>query len=116
MNKVLRKALSQGYVYFKERIGTEPKTHIGYVTEYSAPIPSYDEESITVAYGVQFHFNHPVNGDYGLCLEDCDKKFILNPKKHWAHAESYSWGFLKSYPLTPNDYGRLWAITKEELL
>lgn len=115
MNKVFRKALSQGYVYFKDRFGPKQKTHIGYVTEYSAPVPSYDEESVTVAYGVQFRFNHPVNGEYSLCLEDCEKEFIMNPKKHRAYAESYSWGVLKSYPLTLNNYGRLWALTEEEL-
>ena len=115
MDKAFRKALSQGYVYFRDRFGPERKTHIGYVVEYSAAVPTYDEESVVVAYGVQFHFNHPVNGEYGLCLEDCEKEFIMNPKKHWAYAESYSWGFLKSYQLTPSNYGRLWATSEDEL-
>ena len=109
------KALLQGYIYFKDR-DDKNKIHKGFIVKYEANI-AYFKQHLEVAYGVHYYFNHLVNGKYQLWLDDCDEELIKNPEKHPAFKECYNYGLtVKEYGIDFENYGIIWALTKEELL
>ena len=109
------KAILQGYVYFRDR-KDKTKIHKGFVVTYNADI-AYFEQHLEVAYGVHYYFNHLVNGDDELWLEDCEEEIIKNPEKHPAYKECLNYGLiLEEYQLDFEHYGIVWALSQEELL
>lgn len=109
------KAILQGYIYFKDR-DDKNKIHKGFIVKYEEDI-AYFERELTVAYGVHYYFNHLVNGDDKLWLDDCEEEIIKNPEKHPAYKECFNYGLtLEDHQLDFEHYGIVWALTKEELL
>lgn len=108
------KAILQGYIYFKDR-KDKNKIHKGFIVRYEADI-AYFKQHLEVAYGVHYCFNHSVNGDYELWLDDCEEEIIKNPTKYPAYEECFDYGLtLERYQLDSEHYGIVWALTREEL-
>lgn len=104
-------ALLQGHIYFKTRDG---KIHKGFITKYETEIYNYCQ-SLEVAYGVHYYFNHLVNGEKELWIED-DEELIKNYKNHWAYEKCFNCGLtLHSYNLDYEHYRKTWSLNKEEL-
>lgn len=109
------KAILQGYIYFRDR-NDKNKIHKGFIVKYQEEI-AYFERKLTVAYGVNYSFNHLRDDKYNLWLEDCDEELIKDPRKHEAYKHCFNYGLiLEEYHLDFEHYGILWALTKEELL
>lgn len=107
------KALLQGYIYFRDN---DNNIHKGYIVRYEADI-AYFTEHLEVAYGVHYYFNHLVDGSEELWLDDCDEEIIRDPEKHPAYKECFNYGLtIKEYDLDFEHYGKVWALSEEDLL
>jgi len=106
MKDIVRQALEQGYVYFI--CYDDREVHKGFIEKYYTPIYCC-REGFDLAYGVHYYFNWRDD----LWLYDCDD-LIQDITKHELYDQCYSCG-LTTQSVDCKDYGKTWALTKEEL-
>ena len=101
------KAILKGYIYFKDH---ENKVHKGFIVGYEENFAFYKRKLI-VAYGIGLHFNWRDD----LWIYD-DEELMKNPYNHPLGNRAYGSCLIKKeYGLDFENYGKTWALTKEEL-